>query len=232
MTSDYRKKIIRLKNVWKIYQMGKVRVEALRGLNFFVRKGEFVAIMGPSGSGKSTAVNMIGSLDLPTHGKIFLESHDISYLSESELAQIRGRKIGFVFQQFNLINTLNAMENVMLPMIFQNKCLADRKKRAQLLLEMVDLKDRMFHKPTELSGGEQQRVAIARALANDPDVILADEPTGNLDSKTGKIVMEFLCRLHREKKKTIVLVTHDQYLANVAQRIEYLKDGVIIEKKR
>jgi len=212
--------------------MGKVRVEALRGLNFFVRKGEFVAIMGPSGSGKSTAVNMIGSLDLPTHGKIFLESHDISYLSESELAQIRGRKIGFVFQQFNLINTLNAMENVMLPMIFQNKCLADRKKRAQLLLEMVDLKDRMFHKPTELSGGEQQRVAIARALANDPDVILADEPTGNLDSKTGKIVMEFLCRLHREKKKTIVLVTHDQYLANVAQRIEYLKDGVIIEKKR
>ena len=182
--------VIRLENVWKIYQMGNVKVNALQGLNLDVKKGEFLAIMGPSGSGKSTAVNMIGCLDVPTKGTIMLEHHDISKLSESELAQIRGKKIGFIFQQFNLINTLTALENVTLPMIFQGTDKDQRLKTAEKLLNLVELSDRMHHKPTELSGGQQQRVAIARSLANDPEVILADEPTGNLDSKTGEIVIE------------------------------------------
>jgi len=221
--------IIRLDNVWKIYQMGKVKVNALMGLNLEIKKKEFVAIMGPSGSGKSTAVNMIGCLDVPTKGKIFLEKHDISKLSESDLAQIRGKKIGFIFQQFNLIGTLNAMENIALPMLFQEKEKKERIETAKRLMEMVDLGDRMYHKPNELSGGEQQRVAIARSLANDPEVILADEPTGNLDSKTGQIVIRFLEKLNKDGK-TIVVVTHDANVAKHAHRIELLKDGVIIKR--
>jgi len=219
--------IIRLEDVWKVYQMGSVKVEALRGLNLVVKKGEFLAIMGPSGSGKSTAVNMIGCLDVPSRGSIFLEHDNISHLDESDLAQIRGRKIGFIFQQFNLIPTLSALENVMLPMAFQDVELEKRKKRASKLLELVNLKDRMHHRPSELSGGQQQRVAIARALSNNPDVILADEPTGNLDSKTGINVMKFLKNLHKEGK-TIILVTHDHGLAKMAERTEFLKDGRII----
>lgn len=219
--------IIKLENVWKIYQMGTVKVEALRGIDLAVKKGEFVSIMGPSGSGKSTAVNMVGCLDIPSKGKIFLEGKDISHLSESDLAQIRGRKIGFIFQQFNLINTLSALENVTLPMIFQNTTKEHRIARAKKLLDLVELGERINHKPTELSGGQQQRVAIARALANDPEVVLADEPTGNLDTKTGTTVMDFLKRLHKEKKKTIIMVTHDDYVAKHADRIEYLKDGMI-----
>ena len=224
-----KKSIIKLENVWKIYKMGDSDVNALQGLDLDVKDGEFLAIMGPSGSGKSTAVNMIGCLDVPTKGKITLDNHDISKLSESELAQIRGRKIGFIFQQFNLIPTLTAMENVMLPMIFQG---ADEKKRGETaikLLKLVGLEERINHKPTELSGGQQQRVAIARALANNPDVIIADEPTGNLDSRTGTIVLDFLQKLHKEEHKTIVMVTHDSNLSNVAQRIEYLKDGKIVK---
>jgi putative ABC transport system ATP-binding protein len=217
--------VIRLDEVWKIYRMGEVEVQALRGLNFDVKKGEFVAIMGPSGSGKSTAVNMIGCLDVPTKGKVFLESHDISKMSESDLAQIRGRKIGFIFQQFNLIGTLTAQENVALPMMFQGVAEEKRMKRAAQLLEMVELGDRMEHRPSELSGGQQQRVAIARSLSNDPEFILADEPTGNLDSKTGSIVMDFLKRLNKEEEKTIVMVTHDEDVAEQASRVEYLKDG-------
>jgi putative ABC transport system ATP-binding protein len=224
--------IIRLENVWKIYKMGEVEVHALRGMNFEVKKGEFVAIMGPSGSGKSTAVNMIGCLDVPTKGEIYLEHRNIAHLSESELAQIRGQKIGFVFQTFNLIPTLTAKENVMLPMIFQGVSHQKRIERAEKLLRMVKLGDRMDHKPTELSGGQQQRVAIARSLANNPEVIIADEPTGNLDTKTSKLVVDFLCKLHEKENKTIIMVTHDIDVAKCAERIERLKDGVIIPKRK
>lgn len=221
--------IIKLDNVWKTYQMGKVKVNALRGLNLEIRKGEFVAIMGPSGSGKSTAVNMVGALDIPTKGKIYLEKHDISKLPESDLAQIRGKKIGFIFQQFNLINTLSALENVTLPMIFQDIGRDERLETGKNLLQMVGLQERIDHKPTELSGGEQQRVAIARSLANDPEVVLADEPTGNLDSKTGQMVIKFLEGLNK-KGKTIIMVTHDTNVAKHAHRIEFLKDGKIIKR--
>ncbi len=224
--------VIRLVDVWKIYKMGEVEVPALRCLNFSVRKGDFVAIIGPSGSGKSTCMNMIGVLDVPTRGKIFLEGKDITKLTESELALIRGKKIGFIFQQFNLLNTLTAIENVMLPMTFQGVDESTRKRRAAELLNMVGLGTRMDHKPTELSGGQQQRVAIARSLANDPEVILADEPTGNLDSKTGNNVLAFLKKLNKEKGKTIVMVTHDLGLAEEAERAEYLMDGRITSRPK
>jgi putative ABC transport system ATP-binding protein len=223
------KPIIELKDVWKIYQMGEVQVVALNGLDLAVRKGEFVSIMGPSGSGKSTAMNMIGCLDIPSKGTILLDGKDISKLKESDLAQIRGRKIGFIFQQFNLIPTLSAVENIMLPMIFQGIPKEERLEKARKLLKMVELHDRMDHKPNELSGGQQQRVAIARSLSNDPEVILADEPTGNLDSKTGSTVMDFLKKLHKDEGKTIIMVTHDEDVAKNAERIEYLKDGKIIK---
>ena len=224
-----KKYIIELIDVWKVYNMGDVDVNALQGINLKISEGEFVSIMGPSGSGKSTSVNMIGCLDIPTKGKIYLDGKDISKLTESELAQIRGKKIGFIFQKFNLINTLTALENVMLPMTFQNVPINERKKRATELLKLVGLGERLNHNPTELSGGQQQRVAIARALANDPKVILADEPTGNLDSKMGNILIEFLTRLNKENRKTIILVTHDENIAKYADRIEFLKDGRIIK---
>lgn len=223
------KPVIELKDVWKIYQMGDVQVVALSGLNLSVKKGEFVSIMGPSGSGKSTAMNMIGCLDIPTKGTIYLDNKDISKMSESNLAQIRGKKIGFIFQQFNLIPTLTALENVMLPMIFQNIPKEERLSKATKLLQMVDLGDRMDHKPNELSGGQQQRVAIARSLSNNPEVILADEPTGNLDSRTGSTVLDFLKKLHITEGKTIVMVTHDEDVAKKADRIEYLRDGKIVK---
>jgi len=221
--------IIKLENVWKIYKMGEIEVPALQGVNLTIRRGEFVAIMGPSGSGKSTAMNMVGCLDVPTKGEIYLEHHNIAHLAESDLAQIRGKKIGFIFQQFNLINTLSALGNVMLPMVFQNKPRSERIKKATELLNMVYLGDRLDHKPTELSGGQQQRVAIARALSNDPEVILADEPTGNLDSVTGHKFMDFLQNLNKKESKTIIMVTHDKLVASHAQRTELLKDGKIIK---
>jgi len=229
MAKTTSKPIIELNEVWKVYQMGDIQVTALSGLNLAVKKGEFLSIMGPSGSGKSTAMNMIGCLDIPTKGVIFLDGKDISNMSESNLAQIRGKKIGFIFQQFNLIPTLTALENVMLPMIFQNIQKRERIERAKKLLEMVGLGDRMDHKPNELSGGQQQRVAIARSLSNNPEVILADEPTGNLDSKTGTTVLDFLKKLHMTEGKTIIMVTHDEDVAKKADRIEYLKDGKIIK---
>ncbi|MCK5282836.1 MAG: ABC transporter ATP-binding protein [Nanoarchaeota archaeon] len=219
--------MIELKDVWKIYKMGDVEVPALRGLNLQVKRGEFLSIMGPSGSGKSTAMNMIGALDVPTKGSIYLDRRDISTFSESDLSQLRGKKIGFIFQQFNLIPTLSALENITLPMIFQNISTGERREKAQKLLEMVELGDRVHHKPTELSGGQQQRVAIARSLANNPEVVLADEPTGNLDSKTGNTVMDFLKKLHRKEGKTIIMVTHDPNVAKHADRMEYLYDGTI-----
>ncbi len=227
-----RQKIIELQNVWKIYDMGDVKVEALRGLNLDVYKGEFLAIEGPSGSGKSTAMNMIGALDYPTKGKVKLAGQDINKLTESDLAQVRGKKIGFVFQQFNLISILSARENVALPMLFQQVETEDRKERAKELLTLVELGDRVDHRPTELSGGQQQRVAIARALANDPDVILADEPTGNLDSKTGKTVLKLLSELNKKEGKTIVMITHDAHLAKNADRVAFLKDGQIIKTQK
>ena len=220
--------IIRLENVWKIYKMGEVEVPAVKGLNLDINKGEFVSIMGPSGSGKSTTMNMVGCLDIPTKGKIFLSGQNIAHLEESDLAQIRGKTIGFIFQQFNLISTLTALENVTLPMIFQGISQTKREKRAAKLLGLVKLKHRMFHKPSELSGGEQQRVAIARALCNDPEIILADEPTGNLDSKAGQQVMDMLMTLHKKEKKTIILVTHDVHLVKYSTKTIRLKDGEVM----
>jgi len=219
--------VISLKNVTKTYRMGNVDVNAVRGVSLDISPGEFVAVTGPSGSGKSTLMNMIGCLDYPTKGNIYLDSQDISTLEESDLAQIRGKKIGFVFQTFNLIPILSAAENVSLPMIFQGVSKEKRLKRATHLLTGVGLKERIHHKPNELSGGEMQRVAIARSLANDPEVILADEPTGNLDSANGKIVMETLRNLNKKEKKTIIMVTHDQNLMKYAKRIIRIRDGQI-----
>lgn len=222
-----KKPIIRLKNVTKTYRMGNVDVNAVRGVSLDISQGEFVAVTGPSGSGKSTLMNMIGCLDYPTKGNIYLDGQDISTLEESDLAQIRGKKIGFVFQTFNLIPILSAAENVSLPMIFQGVPKEKRMKRAVELLTIVGLKERIHHKPNELSGGEMQRVAIARSLANDPEVILADEPTGNLDSANGKIIMETLRNLNKKEKKTIIIVTHDQNLMKYAKRIIKIRDGQI-----
>jgi putative ABC transport system ATP-binding protein len=222
-----KKPIIELKQVWKTYKMGENEVHALHGINLDVIPGEFLAIQGPSGSGKSTAMNLIGCLDVPTKGEILLDGKNISKMSESDLAQIRGRKIGFIFQKFNLIETLTALENVTLPMTFQGIPEEKRIERAKKLLTQFGLGDRMDHKPNELSGGQQQRVAIARSLAIDPPVILADEPTGNLDSRTGREVLLFLRELNEHEGKTIVLVTHDDILAKAADRIAFLKDGTI-----
>jgi len=221
------KPIIELKNVSKTYRMGEVNVSALKGVSLDVKKGEFLAIAGPSGSGKSTMMNLVGCLDLTSEGEIFLDEKNIETLKESSLAQIRGQKIGFVFQQFNLIPTLNALENVMLPMEFQDADDSKAKKKAMELLKMVGLADRMHHLPTQLSGGQMQRVAIARALAVNPEIILADEPTGNLDSKTGQFIIDFITRIHREDSKTIIMVTHDLNLTKHADRIVYMKDGQV-----
>jgi putative ABC transport system ATP-binding protein len=220
-----KEEIIHLKKVSKIYDRGTHKIHALVDLEIGIKQGEFVAIMGPSGSGKSTSMNLVGSLDTPTHGQIFLDGQDISHLSESDLAQVRGRKIGFIFQSFNLIPNLTAKENIILPMIFQGKSLEEREEKAKELLKLVELEDRKDHYPNQLSGGQMQRVAIARSLANDPEVILADEPTGNLDTKTGERVMDFLDKLHKQGK-TIIMVTHDPHLAQKhAQIVYWLKDG-------
>ncbi len=219
--------LIELKNVSKYYYMGDSIVKAIDGISINIEKEDFVAIMGPSGSGKSTGMNLIGSLDLPTEGTIYLDGRDISHLEESELAQIRGKKIGFIFQSFNIVPNLTAKENVILPMLFQNISKDDRELKAEELLKLVGLDDRMDHYPNQLSGGQQQRVAIARALANDPEVILADEPTGNLDTKTGDLILHFLDTLHK-KGKTIIMITHDAKLAQAyANKIYWLMDGKV-----
>jgi putative ABC transport system ATP-binding protein len=207
--------------------MGDVTVKAVDGIDFSINRGDFVAIMGPSGSGKSTSMNLVGSLDVPTKGHIFLDKEDISELTESELAQVRGKKIGFIFQSFNLIPNLTVKENVMLPMMFQGMSIYEREAVAEDLLKKVDLDDRADHYPNQISGGQMQRVAIARALANDPEVILADEPTGNLDTKTGIKVMEFLQQLNKEGK-TIIMVTHEPELAEeYADVVYWLRDGKV-----
>ncbi len=226
--------VIELQNVWKTYIIGINEVNALRDASLKIHKGEFVAVVGPSGSGKSTLMNLVGCLDIPTKGKVLLNGHDIAKLSESKLAKIRGKTIGFIFQQFNLIPTLTALENVMLPMVFQDVSQKERISYGMRLLAKFGLKERVEHKPTELSGGQSQRVAISRALANNPDVVLADEPTGNLDSKTGSEVMNFLAEMHLKEGKTVVLVTHDLNLVHHAERVIYLRDGMIdkIVKRR
>ncbi len=218
------KSLIELDKVWKIYGKGEAKVEALRGLSLRVYKGEFLAILGPSGSGKSTAMNMIGALDMPTHGKVLLEGHDISRFDESDLASIRGKKIGFVFQTFNLISTLTALENVTLPTMFQGVDKIEALEKAKDLLDDVNLGNRIHHKPSQLSGGEQQRVAIARAIINNPPIILADEPTGNVDSKTSLEIMKLLKNLNN-KGKTIIFITHDKTLTRFADRVIHIIDG-------
>ena len=226
------KKIIELKEVWKVYKMEEVDFPALQGMNLDVNKGEFLAVVGPSGSGKSTALNAIGALDVPTKGIIYLDQKDISKLDESELAQIRGKKIGFVFQSFHLIPSLSALENVALPMMFQRVSAVERMKRAKELLISVGLGDKLDNLPSQLSGGQRQRVAIARALANDPEVILADEPTGNLDSKTGEEILKLLKSLNKNEGKTLIVVTHDDKIAKEADRIAYLQDGKVVDVKK
>ena len=224
-------KIVELKDVWKTYLMGEVEVNALRGLTFDVYEGEFLVLIGKSGSGKTTAVNQVGCLDYPTDGEVILDGQVTSELSESDLATARGQQIGYVFQQFNLIKTLSALENVELPMIFQGIDKEERRERATSLLEELGMKDRLYNKPSQLSGGQQQRVAIARALANDPPIILADEPTGNLDSNTGEVVMENLLKLNKEGK-TVILVTHDDSLREFADRVVTIHDGKVLNIER
>ena len=218
--------IIQLKQVEKTYVVGESVVRALSGVNLEINKGEFIAIVGPSGSGKSTMMHMVGALDIPTNGQIILNGIDITSLSESDLAYLRGRKIGFVFQTFHLIPTLTALENVALPMIFQKVSREERLSKSEKLLTKVGLGNRIHHLPNELSGGQRQRIAIARALINDPEVILADEPTGNLDSKTGKEIIELFTELNNEGR-TVIIVTHDPNVASHAKRIVKMVDGSI-----
>ncbi|ABO35386.1 ABC transporter related protein [Methanococcus maripaludis C5] len=220
-------KIISLEDVWKIYQMGEVEVQALKGVSLDINKGDFVAIVGSSGSGKSTMMNMIGCLDVPTKGDVYLKSKNISDMTESELSELRGKTIGFVFQQYNLIPNMTALENVLLPLQIQevNDSTADR--AAKRALKQVGLEDRMNNKPSQLSGGQQQRVSIARALACEPEIILADEPTGALDSATGEEIIKLFMALW-ESGKTIIMITHDPNLAKYAKTIVELKDGKII----
>lgn len=215
----------------KVYVMGKVKVPALRGVNLKVKRGEIVSIVGPSGSGKSTLLNLLGALDKPTSGRILIDGVDITRLKESALSKFRNRKIGFVFQSYNLINRSTVAKNVEMPAIVRGMPRKVRKRRVKELLEMVGLSDKMNRKPTELSGGEQQRVAIARALINDPAFILADEPTGNLDSRTGEEIGNLLLKINKERRATIVIVTHNLELAEKAQRILHLRDGVIEKEK-
>lgn len=218
--------IINIEHVAKIYQVGSEEVHALRDVSLKINKGEYVAIMGPSGSGKSTLMNILGCLDTPTHGLYEFKGVNVSQMSDNELAKIRNKEIGFVFQTFNLLPRSNALHNVELPLIYAGVPASERKERARLALEHVGLGDRIYHKPNELSGGQRQRVAIARALVTNPSIILADEPTGNLDTKTGEDIMALFNEIY-EQGNTIILVTHEEYIAEHAERIIRIRDGLI-----
>lgn len=219
-------KVVEFVNVKKIYDMGEIKVEALKGVSFEILKGDYTIIMGPSGSGKSTLLHIMGCLDRPTSGKVLIDGEDTSKMNDSKLAKLRNQKIGFVFQSFNLLSKLTALENVELPMIYAGIEKRKRRKRATELLEMVGLGDRLNHKPNQLSGGQQQRVAIARALANDPPIILADEPTGNLDTKSGEEILKIFKMLH-ESGKTIIVVTHDPDMIHEGKTLIKIRDGLI-----
>ncbi|MGA2361331.1 MAG: ABC transporter ATP-binding protein [Candidatus Aminicenantales bacterium] len=223
--------LIFVEDLWKIYQLDEQEVEALRGVSFTIERNEFVAIMGPSGSGKSTLMNLLGCLDTPTRGTYELNGKLVSSMSEDELAHIRNREIGFVFQVFNLLPRASAFRNVELPLIYSGVKKNVREEKARHALEMVEMKARMSHKPAELSGGERQRVAIARALVNEPSLLLADEPTGNLDSRTGREILNLFHKIHGQGN-TIIMVTHDQEVANQAQRIIHIRDGEIEKDER
>jgi putative ABC transport system ATP-binding protein len=226
------KPLVVLKDVWKTYQMGEVKMHALKNVSVEIKQGDFVAIVGPSGSGKSTMMNLVGCLDTPTQGRIFLKSKDISHMSESDLAGLRGRTIGFIFQQYNLIPNMSAFENVLLPLELQEFDQGKAEKRVREILKLVGLSDKMKNLPSQLSGGEQQRVSIARSLVANPEIILADEPTGALDSVTGREVLETLFRLWKNEGKTIILVTHDHNLAQYACTFVELKDGEVVRIER
>ena len=219
--------LLHLENVWKIYHMGEVDVPALKGITVEIKKGDFVAIIGASGSGKSTMMNLIGCLDIPSKGKIFLKNQDITKMSESDLATLRGKTIGFIFQQYNIIPSMTAFENVMLPMEFLEFDDRIASEKTKEILKRVGLGNKMHNLPTQLSGGEQQRVSIARSLVADPEIILGDEPTGNLDSKTGESIMKIFETLWKKEGKTIIMVTHDLKLAKYAHTTIELKDGQI-----
>ncbi len=221
--------LIETKNLVKVYRQGDRSVRALKGLSLGIRKGEFVAIMGPSGSGKSTLMYILGLLDHPTKGEYYLQGKAVHNLSENKKARIRNQKIGFVFQTFNLLPRATVLENVLLPLVYSSKRKSGSVRRAKLLLRKVGLGRRLQHRSNELSGGEQQRVAIARALINEPDIILADEPTGNLDSRSGRQILDIFRQLNREGK-TVIIVTHDREVAKVAKRRIYLKDGKVVER--
>ena len=223
--------LIRTEDLWKTYEMGSNEVHALRGVTFDIRRNEYVAIMGPSGSGKSTLMNLIGCLDTPSKGRYWLNGKLVSEMDDDELAHIRNKEIGFVFQTFNLLARATALHNVELPLIYSGMASKDRAERAKKSLALVELSDRMHHKPNELSGGQRQRVAIARALVNSPSIILADEPTGNLDSATGEEIMKLFDKLHSEGN-TIILVTHERDIAAYAHRIISIRDGKIASDER
>ena len=220
--------MIHAENLTKVYQMGDTEVRALDGASFTINKGEMVAIMGPSGSGKSTLMSIIGCLDVPTNGSYTLDGEAVESLDETQLANVRGRKIGFVFQQFNLLARTSALENVILPLTYAGYSGREREDRARKALERVGLGDRTHHAPNELSGGQQQRVAIARAIVNEPNILLADEPTGALDSKTSVEILDLFQRLHKENGQTVILVTHDAYVAKHTERIIKISDGRIV----
>src|SRR5271166_4382819 len=223
--------VIQTEDLWKTYEMGAEQLHALRGVSIEIRKGEYVAIMGPSGSGKSTLMNLIGCLDTPTKGSYWLAGRLVSQLNDDELAHIRNKEIGFVFQTFNLLPRATALHNVELPLIYNGTPAEERIEKAKKALQHVDLLDRMTHKPNELSGGQRQRVAIARALVNSPSIVLADEPTGNLDSKTGEEIMNLFANLHRQGN-TIILVTHEMDIAQHAHRVIFIRDGKIASDEK
>src|SRR5881398_1442196 len=223
--------IIHLESIWKNYYLGRQVIEVLKGISFDIMKNEYVALMGPSGSGKSTLMNILGCLDTPTSGTYVLNNKDVSRTSDNDLADVRNQEIGFVFQQFNLLPRLTALENVALPLVYAGIPKKQRMEKAMQVLEKVNLADRSHHKPNEMSGGQNQRVAIARALVNDPSIIFADEPTGNLDSKTSYEIMDIFGKIHNGGN-TVILVTHEEDIANFAHRIVRLRDGIIESDKR